>query len=448
MKQSILLSLLCALAAAAAAAPATSTLGLAAAEEGALHESKQLKALQAEADAADHKADAASAALYPRLSADASYKWLANVPEVKLSPAAPAIRLGDNNNYSLGLSASWDLFSPRQFKELKAAQALRTAKQEELADRSANVRLRARLGYFQTQLAAERVRLLANSVVLAQNQADDFALRVKAGSSSRIDALAAANDELARRSQLRAARTELAASLRDLYALTGLGAGSDPSLPSVDLGDTLPSKVEAATLIIKLDPLTDSLQALSKAAQSQFDPAQSARLRQLLALRDAARAQAEQAFTGHYPRFNVGARVSDEYPDGFVPESITQVALTASVSVPLYSFGAVSDQVAEAESLAQASDLRQQAQATDLQRDFLKSKDRLASLSAQRSLEEEQVSQTSALADLVYKANKIGGASYLEVQSAELHALEASTALAVTETQLLIELATLDALSR
>ena len=446
MKKIALLSL-CFAAAARAATP-VSNLGLVSVEDSSLKASKQLQALQAEAEAAEHKADASRDSLYPRLAADASYKWLANVPEVKLNPLAPPIKLGDNHNWSLGLSANWDLFSPRQFKDLKVAEALHEAKVQELGAQTATLRLKARLGYFQTQLAAERVRLLSNSLVLAQNQADDLALRVKAGSSSRIDALAAANEELARRSLLRAARTDLAAALRDVFALSGLGQGADPSLPSVEMGDTLPAKVEAPTLVIKLDPLTDSLQALSKAAQTRFDPQLSSRLKQLGALRDAARAQAELAFTGHYPRFNVGARVSEDYPNGFVPEATDQEALTANVSVPLYSFGAVKAQVSEADSLAQASDLRSQALATDLERDFLKSKDRLASLSAQRALQEEQVQQTAALADLVFKAYKIGGASYLEVQSAELHALEAGTALAATETQLLIELATLDALSR
>lgn len=448
MRTKLLIPLFGALASAAWAAPAPWSLGLGSVEDSAVRESKGLKALRSEVEAASHKVEASRAGLFPRLSADANYKYVANVPEVKLNPAAPAIKLGDNHNWSLGLAASWDLLSSRQFKELKVAELLQEARQQELQNQTATLRLRARLSYFQTQLAAERVRLLSNALVLAQNQADDLALRVKAGTSSRIDALAAANEELARRSLLRAARTDLAAALRDLYTLSGLGAGSDPSLPSVDMGDSLPAKIEPPTLIIKLDPLSDSLQALSKAAHTDFDPALSSRLRQLSALRDAARAQAEYAFTGHYPRFNVGARVSEDYPNGFLPETTTQEAVTANVSVPLFSFGAVSSQVAEADSLADASGLRAEAQATDLQRDFLKSKDRLASLAAQRALQQEQVQQTGALADLVFKAYKIGGASYLEVQSASLRALEAGTALAATETQLLIELATLDALSR
>jgi hypothetical protein len=104
--------------------------------------------------------------------------------------------------------------------------------------------------------------------------------------------------------------------------------------------------------------------------------------------------------------------------------------------------------VAEADASAQAADERAGAQAVDLERDWLKSKDRLESLKAQNAMNQEQVEQTATLADLVFKAYKIGGASFLEVQSASLKALEAGTAQASSATQILIELATLDALSR
>jgi outer membrane protein len=452
MKKTILIfsaALLGAAGAPAAAYP-TLSLDLATVEQAALKASHNLKALQAEAEAAGHKVDASYDTLYPRLSAEANYRWLASVPEVKLSPLAPAIKLGDNNNWSLGLVANWDLFGGGALlKQAKAAAQLKQAKEQELLAQTEVLRLRARLTYFQTQLASERVRLLSNALVLAQSQADDLALRVKAGSSSRIDALAAANEELARRSQLRAARTDLAGALRDLYALSGVGEGTDPSLPGVSLnGDVLPARVEAPTLVLTLDSLKNSLQSLSGAANVQVDPAKSARLRQLLFMRDVARSQAEAASTGHYPRANLMAKISQEYPNGFLPESLTQETLGANVSLPLFSFGAVSAQVGEARANASAAEEREAVQATELERDVLKSKDRLASLIAQNALNQEQVDQSSALADLVFKAYKIGGASYLEVQTASLHALEAGTALANSATQILIELATLDALSR
>jgi outer membrane protein len=440
------LALLLAVAPGARAALPTLSLDLASVERATLDGSHELAALSREAEAATYKADGARAVLYPKLAADGNYRWVEHVPDIQLGPTS--FPFGTNDNWTVGVSLNWNLLDSGLFKQIGVVDSLLQAKQEELFNAREGLRLRARLAYFQTQLAAERVRLLANSVVLAQSQASDLALRLKAGTSSRLDALSAANDELARRVLLRAARTDLASALRDLYALSGVGKGSDPSIPGVvDVG-AIPQQVETPTLLVQLDSLDNSLQSLSPAASVQYDPAQSSRLRQLSYLRDAARAQAVAAFTGHYPKASMSARYSDDYPDAVFPRSANQTTLGVSASLPLYSFGAVSDQVGEQDAAAAAAGERIAAQATDVERDLLKSKDRVASLQAQLALNQAQVQQTSDLADLEFKAYKIGGATYLEVQSASLRALEASTDLVTTKTEMLIELATLDASSR
>ena len=85
--------------------------------------------------------------------------------------------------------------------------------------------------------------------------------------------------------------------------------------------------------------------------------------------------------------------------------------------------------------------------ATDLQRDWLKSHDRLKSLKDEKALGEQSVRDTEAYYKLVYGSYQNGSSTYLEVQSAELGALQAKVRLATTETQMLIELATLSSLS-
>lgn len=60
---------------------------------------------------------------------------------------------------------------------------------------------------------------------------------------------------------------------------------------------------------------------------------------------------------------------------------------------------------------------------------------------------QQRSDQAEDLQQLVYKAYKIGGANYLEVQSSGLRALQAGLDLAVSETQMLIELANLSALT-
>ena len=95
---------------------------------------------------------------------------------------APAAQFGDHNNYSLGLAANWDLFgSLGSWRQLQALQAAADSKRAEADFQSRALVLRTRLAYFQVQLAATRLRLLAQSLNLAQSQDADLQLRLKAG---------------------------------------------------------------------------------------------------------------------------------------------------------------------------------------------------------------------------------------------------------------------------
>jgi outer membrane protein TolC len=401
-----------------------------------------------EAKAADLQVKSARAYLLPRLSAEGSYSYVAEIPSIKLSPSAPPAQFGDHNNYSLGLQATWDLFgSLGSFRQLQTMQANAEAKQAEAAFQAQSLRLRARLAYFQTQLAATKVRLFAQSLNLAQSQNQDLQLRLKTGNSSRIDALSASNEELDRRAQYRLAQADLAEALRELFALSGEGAGTDLSLPVADAeGQSLPADTGSPTLSVALEPSEHLLNELGAAGTKPFNVSHP-RLQQLQALVQAARRQADAAFADHWPKGSVAYKESLDYPNGPVLEQVTQGRLSAGISVPLYSFGAVSDRVDQGVALANAASEREAAAANDLRRDYDKSRDRLAALQAERSLLQKRKEQAESLQDLVYKAYKIGGANYLEVQSSGLKALQAGLELAVSETQTLIELANLAALT-
>lgn len=418
-------------------------------EQAAVAASQTLQAARLDAAAAKQREQTASAYLLPRLSLDGNYRYVAEVPSVQLSPKAPAIPFGDNNNYSLGLTATWDIFGGLGTWRLwQMATEQRKAKEAEALYQEQALRLRTRLAYFQTQLVATQVRLYADALNLAQSQDNDLALRLKAGTSSRIDALSASNEELERRAAFRIAQGDLAASLRELFALTGLHKDADVSNPVEEaVGQSLPAKVQAPTVAVVLDPSDSLLGRLAPAEKAAFDPSVNPRLRALLAQVEAARRGADAAFAGHYPKGSISGRWSEDYPNGPILETVDQKSFSANLSVPLYSFGAVSGQVDEQVDLANAAQARSVAATTDLERDWLKSHDRLAALKAQREIQAQAAQQSSDLQQLVYKAYKVGGSTFLEVQNSSVRSLQAGLALAITETQILIELADLAALT-
>ncbi|HXC63425.1 MAG TPA: TolC family protein, partial [bacterium] len=180
-----------ALAGSAGAEPLTLTLQDS--EQAAVDASQGLKAARLEAEGAKHQQDAAWAQLMPRLGLDGSYRYLAYVPVVQLGPQA--LQAGTFNNFSVGISAQWDVFSlPAIWHQYQGSEAQAKAQAAQADQAERELRLQVRLAYFQTRLAATQQHLYADALKLAQSQADDLDLRLKAGSSSRIDDLEASDD--------------------------------------------------------------------------------------------------------------------------------------------------------------------------------------------------------------------------------------------------------------
>ncbi|MCB4756556.1 MAG: TolC family protein [Elusimicrobia bacterium] len=427
----------------------TLEIGLFQAEDEALRTSAQIQSARVELAAAHSQARSQFALLWPRLSLDATYRHISEVPSLQPAPTSPSIELGDNKNYSYGPTLNWQVWSSGGlYYSWKSLAALERAKAEELKNIERQVLLRTRLAYFQVQLALEQVRDLIDSLQLAQAQYKDIRLQQRAGSRSRIDALSAHQDVLSRRRQLRQARADLASNLRELFSLTQLGKNTDASLP-IDEEDAedLPADTEKPTLIIKLDPLNNSESYLKPAARGTPDENHPAS-QTLMEVAWAYRSAAGSAGSNHWPTLQLSARSSRDYPNGPIKESFTQNTLAASASWPLFESGRVANNVKEQKGREEAS-LKQRDQVLlNLQRDWDKAQDQLKGLRVQEEIIQQSVKETKELADLTYDSYQAGRSSYLEVQTANLRALDAHVQFAQTKVQILIQLAVLDALGK
>jgi outer membrane protein TolC len=428
-------------------------LGLKDVERAALENSASLRAAANDLDSAGYRSWAAMTAMLPRLSLDGTWRYQTEVPSLQLSfprplKSPPAIPFGDHTNYSAGATVNWNLFDSGVSCSLwRSAQALERARGEELKAGRNEMRLRARLAYFQAQLASEQARLLAEDLKLTQNRDQDMRLRFSAGDSSRIDALAARNEVLLSKGRFRQAQLELSGALRDLLALTGLGASLDPSLPedlrSEEAG--LPQGLGRATLALKMDGLQDSLLKLKDAEKAALDNDQP-RLAELRELVEAAQKQADAAGAGHWLKVQASGRASLDYPDGPVLENVWQKTAFVSATLPIFSFGQTYALTGAEQKSAQAARERETQAHTDLRRDWLKARDQLASLNDLKALYAESVKETAELYRLVYDAYRNGSSSFLEVQDAAVKALQAKVQAARVDAQILIQLAILDSL--
>jgi len=423
-------------------------LSLADAEKGALSTSDRLKAAEGDWRAAEEKAGAQKSRLYPRLALEGSYRHVTEVPDFSPVAGAPAIPFGDNENYSFGPSVSWTAWDFGSLQNAARSQrSLAASKRETYEAARRDVLQSARLAYFQAQLALERLWLLGDSLKLAQSQYEDIRLRQRAGAASRMDSLSAHQEVLKYRREFRQAQSDTAAALRELFAQTGAGAGADPSVPlDKRLAAASPKETDAPTMIVTLPSLDEARVRLTGAAAGNADPHHPA-VESHEALAESARRSARGAAANQWPALQLYAKTSRDYPNGPVLESFHQNTVSLTASMPLVDWGRTRREAAEQKRTAAAHERRRDQALEDLRRAWDNAQDQLKGHKAQEAVNAQAVKESAELARLVYDDYRAGRSPFLEVENANLRALQAKTAQARNEVEILIQLAVLDSLS-
>lgn len=431
---------------AAPAGAAELSVTLKAAEESALAVSNQYRAAILSAEAADASAAAAGALLAPRLALEGGLKYNETLSGIKVGPVTRA--LGDNWNYSLGPSGYWTFFDGGALRAGRdAARNTAQARRAEAENARRQAVLKARNAYFQLQLALEKVYLIGENLQLSLSQLKDISAGAKAGARSRLDEIRARQETLSRRRDLVRARADLAAALREFAFVTGLepprGAAlpTDARLAGRDLGDG-----QEAQLYVKAEPYTDILPRLLPAAGAALDRA----LPSVAALRNSA--QAYKAAAAGYkaerlPRLTLGARSSVDYPNGPNLYSFWQNSASLSLNLPLFESGRSADRERESRLNAGAAEERRGEAALQAEKEYRKALDSYAALLAEQEINIDAVDDAEEAAKLSYESYKAGGGTWLDVESANVKALQAKTTAASANAEILLKLALLDSLT-
>lgn len=422
---------------------------LKAAEESALAADGQYKSARLYSLAASAAASAAGSLLYPRFSLEGTLRYNEVVPAIAMPPALGGSRpLGDNWNYSIGPTAAWTLFDGgalRYGRRGAGASAAARSADEESARRQAL--LKARSAYFQLQLALERLWLTGESLQLSLNQMKDIALGAKAGSRSRLDEIRASQETLARKRDFLRARADLSATLRDFSFTTGVELPGDAGLP---LDSRMAGRdyggAEPASMLVHAEPYEAILGRMLPAAVARAENEPPA-VRSLRQAAEAYKASAGVFNADKYPRLILGARSSVDYPNGPNLYSFVQNSASLGLSLPLFESGRSTEKEKESALNEAAALAKRDEAAAAAKRDYEKAADAYKALMAEQGLNIEAVDDAAEAAKLAYEAYKAGGSTWLEVESANLKALQAKTTAAVTNTEILLKLAVLDSLT-
>jgi outer membrane protein TolC len=439
------------LASPAPAAAPVFTMKLEEAVAASLASSDRLRAAEHDLEAARARAGAAASPLWPRLSLDASWRYVGVIPEMAILPGRPKVEFGAHDNWSIGPSLNWVAWDwGSTYRNWSAARAAANAQAETVALIRRQVRLAAAVTYVGVQTAVETVRLLADSVALAATQYADISLRLRAGAASRLDVLQAHQAMLARQREFTAARTALAAAIQDLLDVTGESAtGFDTSFPldAATLASP-PPDATPATLVAAPDGIDASVAALEAGAEAALPDPGHPSIAALARMADAARESANGLRSSRLPVIAVTGKVSREYPNGPVLEDVTQRTLGVAASLPLFEgfrrVRAEADQREQARSL----EARRDSAAADYLRDWRKAVDALAGLRVQRETNRRAAEEAGELARLTYAAYTTGQARLIEVQTANLGELQARVQETRTKAEMLIQLALIRSLSK
>jgi len=236
---------------------------LARALQVALANSETIRDTEMELEIAKHQVREALGRVLPDVSANVSYQRNLLVqqfflPAMFFNPdAAPgelaAVRVGSDNTWALGLTASQPIFEYAAFIGLGAAGQYRELQSERVRGSAQGVVTAVRIAYFTALLADESVRLTEESVNRIRKTLEETQAMNRAGLASEYDVLRLEVQLGNLEPNLRRAGIDRDAATRNLLIEMGL----DPSTPielegrlnEVDLSDTNRNSLENVALL-------------------------------------------------------------------------------------------------------------------------------------------------------------------------------------------------------
>jgi outer membrane protein TolC len=421
-------------------APETFELTLGKAETQAVFASNRLKSFDSEWMAANNQKDAQFQKLLPKLTFQANYQYYGTIPDISLIGGGPTIPFGTHSTYSIGPSLGytlWDGFSDR--KTYQSASILYQAREEDRKAALIQLLLSVRSSYIQVRLGLEELRLIYNSLELARAQEQDILIRFRAGAASRLDKVTAQRSVLNYELQFKQKQSELSSEFEDLLAILGNSELKDISRPG-------PPEVPGLSVTLQLDSLRGLLKEESFKPISAPDESQPQIRSQVLqseSLYQAADSQSAKQFGS----LQVSAGVSWIRPN--IPNPPTYLQETVGVTYFLPLFLGDPNRYLAAQQRNQGDSVQFRANQTriDLQRDFIKAQETLASLRDRQSLAAQDVAQSEEAAKLYYTSYQAGRINLIDVQNANLQALQAKVNAARVDAQILNQLILLQAIS-
>lgn len=419
-------------------------LSLASCEADAVAFSPAVRAAQAQAEAARASYDSTRSSLYPGLYLDASGSWTSEVPEVNMGPQT--FEFGSEWGYSAGPTLEYVLFDKgARSAASNSALAVYQSKLSELALARKQTLLQLRQAYFAVQRDLENIYLQSEQLKVARKQLADVESAYRAGAKSRRDVLMAEKQELRTAVDVSSARSALGRDLRELFKLTGTDYGINPAYA---LDWRVREKLEGETsAVIRADEPAQTVRRFASVSGLDFDeetPKLSAYDELVKSYEYAARGYAASV----WPRVGVSAGAYWQYPNGPIHEDVFLGKAGVSLRLPLFEGGKNKDKAQAQRFSADAAREQKKDVAEALKALFYSAKDALTALDVETELTRQLVQKANQSAGLTYQAYNAGAVTFLEVDDANLAALQSRMMLSELNIRRLNNLAVMDSLGK
>ncbi len=416
-------------------------LSLKLAEQRALGASDQVKALSFSERAVYEQANAQFSILLPKLTFNANYQYLTNVPTIQVPVPGFnfGIPFGAHNNYSIGPALSyvlWDFGSARN--AYAGADLLAQSRGEDRKKGELQVLLDVRSAYLRLQLSLEELRLLRNSLNLAQIQNRDIETNFRAGAATKLDRVDSQREVINRKLSFEQKQAEVVTDFTDLLAIVYL-----PTPKTSRIG---PAGLPGVELELNLDSLEASL---NDAGIWRFSPPadRHPQLRSQELLAEASEKSAQALMDSLYPTVQVTASAVIQYPIGPVLQRVNQNIFAASLSMPLFEGGRTRHNATQKRLEAEAARSSRLQLKVNMDRDYTKAQELLLKLNEQQKLATEDVERSRQAAGLYYQSYKGGKLNLTDVLAANNRALQSEVNATRISAQILSQLIILKYLS-
>lgn len=430
-------------------APETISLTLLNAQQAAEKNSDSLESAMLLLEAAKAQATSVSSSLYPRLDLNGNYFYQTHVPTQ--ASAGSSIRMGDNDNYSVGPVLSYTLFDGNKIRNNNKSARLRAdAKEQDLLAQKRELKHFVNLTYARVQLYATNLALTMDALKLSQGQSIDIDLRFNVGTASKLDQISAHKEMLNYKLLFYQAQNDLASALRDLLALTGEKKTyrTERPLPS-KLASELPKEIDAPTLLISIDPLASTLTAFSSTLEQIAPPGELTPHIKSLSLSARSLHMSFRSQRGaNWPKINLSAESRTAYPDSSKEEQYNNNIFAVRVSLPLWDAKQNRGLAEKYLNESKAEEHKRAQVLSDMTRDHIKALDAISNLRSQQAISQETCHEAEEISRLTYHAYTAGRSTFLEVQSSNLKLMQARVTTAKIEYDLINKIATMEYLSR